>query len=86
MTVKQSDNLYFSIKDTGPGIPDEHLNKVFDQFYQTDSSFKKPNQGKGLGLTISHQLTEIMGGSINIESKVGEGSRFILTLPISSEK
>ena len=81
LTVKMTDWLVFSIKDTGPGISGDNLGKVFDQFYQTDSSFKKPNQGKGLGLSISRQLARMMGGDITVESKQGEGSRFILTLP-----
>ena len=71
-----------SITDTGIGIPDEHLDKVFDRFYQIDGSTTRKYGGVGLGLTISQRIVEILGAEINVKSKVGEGSKFSFTIPI----
>lgn len=75
-----------SVKDTGIGIPDEHLNDVFKSFEQIDASISREYGGTGLGLSITKNLVELHGGTINVESKLGEGSIFTFTLPLSSEK
>jgi signal transduction histidine kinase len=69
----------FKVRDTGPGIPAERLPQVFDQFWQGDS---KDRRGVGLGLAIAKAIVEAHGGSIAVESSVGEGSTFSFTLPI----
>ena len=69
----------FSVRDTGPGIPPERLPLIFDQFWQGDS---KDRRGIGLGLAIAKAIVEAHGGSIAVDSRVGEGSTFSFTLPV----
>ena len=72
--------LYFSVKDTGIGISKEQQDKLFNRFTQADSSTTKLYGGTGLGLTISKQLTKLMGGDIGVESEEGKGSKFWFTI------
>jgi K+-sensing histidine kinase KdpD len=69
----------FRVRDTGPGIPPDRLPLVFEQFWQGDS---KDRRGVGLGLAIAKALVEAHGGSITVESRVGEGTTFSFTLPV----
>lgn len=70
------------VRDTGVGIPAHEQQSIFEPFRQVSNSITRENRGSGLGLAITRQLVELMGGHIQLESKVGEGSLFIVTLPI----
>jgi signal transduction histidine kinase/HAMP domain-containing protein len=74
--------LDIRVADTGSGIPDEQIPFVFDKFRQIDSATTRNHSGAGLGLFIVKNFVEILGGSIEVTSKVGEGSVFIVRLPI----
>ena len=69
------------ISDTGCGIPTAHLSKIFDPFFTT----KPPGQGTGLGLSICHGIIQRLGGRVTVESQVGQGTAFTITLPRSRE-
>jgi PAS domain S-box-containing protein len=69
------------VADTGPGIPPEKLDRIFDAFVQVDRRLNQPVQGVGLGLAISQDLAQAMGGKVTVESVLGEGSTFTLSMP-----
>jgi two-component system NtrC family sensor kinase len=73
-------NLIF--RDTGCGIPEANLEKIFDPFFTT----KPPGQGTGLGLSICHGIILRLGGRVEVESRVGQGTTFTITLPLSREE
>jgi len=76
-----SNQLEFFVKDTGPGIPDNLKEAVFDRFKRLDSQATKEFKGAGLGLAICRQLITLLGGKIWLESEPGQGSVFYFTLP-----
>ncbi len=80
-------SLRFSVQDTGIGIPADKQEKIFGTFYQGDGSLSKRFKGAGLGLSISRQIVELMGGRIWLKSKVGVGSTFFVDLvfPLSRD-
>src|ERR1017187_6640631 len=77
-----SARMRVSVQDTGCGIPQEKMGALFQKFSQVDSSTTRKYGGAGLGLAISKQRTELMGGSIGVRSTLGEGSAFWFTLPL----
>jgi len=77
------DVIAVSVKDSGIGIPPEHLNAVFNKFHQVEGSIDRSGGGTGLGLTITKGLVEAHRGKIWVESEVGKGSTFTFTLPVS---
>ena len=79
-------SLLFEVSDTGVGISQEKINSLFEAFKQADTSTTRTFGGTGLGLTISKQLVELMGGQISVKSKPGEGSQFSFTLTFKKTK
>ena len=75
------DRIEFHVKDTGIGIPSDYHAKIFERFRQVEASYTRKFGGNGLGLAISKNLAELMGGEIWVESKFGEGSTFYFSLP-----
>jgi len=78
-------NFAVSVTDTGPGIPLDQQDRIFDQFHQVDSSITKAKGGTGLGLTIAKQIVEMHGGRIWVESAPGKGSTFQMELPTRAQ-
>lgn len=70
------------VSDTGPGIPQEHLPRLFDRFYRVDSARTAAKGGAGLGLAIVKQIVSSHGGSIEVRSRPGEGASFLVRLPV----
>jgi len=82
-TRASGDNsVEIAVEDTGCGIPREHLHKIFDPFFTT----KPEGKGTGLGLSICHGIVERLGGTISVTSEVGNGSAFVVRLPIQQKK
>ncbi|HEU4436828.1 MAG TPA: ATP-binding protein, partial [candidate division Zixibacteria bacterium] len=67
--------------DTGIGIPSQDLGRIFERFYRVDKSRSKEEGGTGLGLSIVKHIAEAHGGRVEVESKVGQGSKFTLIVP-----
>ena len=77
-------SLRVEVVDTGPGIPLEAQERIFDEFRQADATVSHTHGGTGLGLAISRKLVELQGGRLGVESELGRGSRFWFTLPLEA--
>jgi signal transduction histidine kinase/CheY-like chemotaxis protein len=75
------DTVCFAVKDTGIGIPPEYQERVFEEFVQVDTPLHKQVKGTGLGLPLARRLSEMLGGTLTVQSTPGEGSTFTVTLP-----
>lgn len=73
---------FFTVKDYGIGIPNEDINHIFDRFYRVDKARNRETGGTGLGLSIAKQIVDSHDGNINVVSKLGEETRFTVSLPI----
>lgn len=78
----EHERLYFEVSDTGIGIDPRHLDRIFEEFTQVDSSTTRKYQGSGLGLTISKRMVELLGGEIEARSAIGEGTTVTFYVPI----
>ena len=78
----KNDQVVISVKDNGIGIPEDKQEMIFERFRQIDKSFTRNNEGSGIGLTIVKLLTELHQGRIQLKSKVGEFTEFIIELPV----
>jgi PAS domain S-box-containing protein len=83
LAAGSSSDFVFSVRDTGPGIPADQLEKIFEPFTQADSSISRRHGGTGLGLAIARGLTELLGGTLNATSQPGHGSEFVAVIPFS---
>ena len=77
-TKKVGDKVLISVKDNGPGVPQKILDKIFQPFFTT----KPTGQGTGLGLSLSYDIVKAHGGELRVETKEGEGSEFVIQLPV----
>lgn len=81
-----SENLEVSVQDEGTGIPAEHLPRLFERFYSVDKARSREMGGSGLGLSIVKHISSIHSGDVSVESQVGKGTKFTITLPTNAEK
>jgi signal transduction histidine kinase len=81
MSNSKPHTVEINVIDNGSGIPELELNKIFDQFFRVDKSRSRKTGGAGLGLTIVKKLVEAHGGTISVESKLGVGTKFRISLP-----
>ncbi|BCM21716.1 PAS domain-containing sensor histidine kinase [Mesorhizobium sp. J8] len=82
--TETTDRICFTVADTGPGLREEDMERIFEEFEQSDGTSTRVHGGAGLGLAISKRLATAMGGTISVSSRLGEGSEFVLELPAVS--
>lgn len=80
-----TDFLCIEVKDTGKGIPEEHINRIFERFYQVDDPKQLHYTGTGIGLAFTKKLVELFHGEITVSSKEGKGTSFYVKLPVGKE-
>lgn len=83
--TKHKECVHISISDNGIGIAEDELEKIFQKFSQVDGSLSRRHEGTGLGLALSKKLVEMHGGEIWVESKLGMGSKFTFSIPVTSK-
>ena len=84
MTARDNEGaVTIVVSDTGEGIAAEHLPRLFERFYRADASRTKSTGGTGLGLAIAKQLVDAHGGTLSVQSTVGKGTKFAVSLPKS---
>jgi DNA-binding response OmpR family regulator len=83
VTGNDPETMVIQVKDTGIGIPDDQLSYIFDRFYRLEGTEKHYEEGSGIGLTLVREYVKLMGGEIHVESKLGEGTAFMVILPLT---
>ena len=83
-TKSRQDFFRIQVKDTGIGIDEENLDKVFDRYYQVDDALNRAYEGTGIGLSLVKELVHLKGGDISVKSKKGIGTEFTIDLPINN--
>lgn len=84
--IDESDWVSIQVADTGEGIAEKDIDRIFDRFHQLENHMTRSHGGMGLGLTVAKMMIEMHGGEILVESKVGAGSRFTIRLPIDQKQ
>ena len=79
------DGPWLQVEDNGIGIPQDSQARVFERFYRVDKSRSKATGGTGLGLAIVKHIVQLYGGTLTLESAVGKGSTFTVTLPLAKD-
>lgn len=77
-------HLSIVVTDSGIGIPPQYLDSIFEEFVQVENPLQKKAKGTGLGLPLSRRLAQLLGGDVSVESRLGEGSTFVVTIPVSA--
>lgn len=83
LSMKGEDQILFEVSDTGIGISKEDIPRLFTEFFRADNAKAIEENGTGLGLVIVKEVVDRLGGSIEVESKIGEGTRSTCILPLS---
>ena len=81
---RMGDHTEFSVTDTGAGIPRAELPRIFERFHRVEGTTGRTHEGTGIGLALVHELVKLHGGTIAVESELGQGSRFVVSLPFGS--
>jgi two-component system phosphate regulon sensor histidine kinase PhoR len=79
---RNKESIIIAVSDTGIGIPEEHIRRIFDRFYVVDKSRSKATGGTGLGLSIVKHIVTLLNGQITVQSKVNEGTKFVIVFPV----
>jgi signal transduction histidine kinase/ligand-binding sensor domain-containing protein/DNA-binding response OmpR family regulator len=85
IVLTNSGLLEIKLKDSGIGIPEERLDHIFERFYQVDTSNARKYEGTGIGLSLAYELVKLHNGTIQVESKVGVGTEFIIQFPFEGD-
>jgi len=83
---QRGDHVQIEVWDTGIGIADQHIDRIFQDFYQVGNAARDRREGLGLGLSIAKRLVTMLGGTIDVTSSLGRGSRFTVSLPMTETK
>ena len=83
---QKNGQVALEVHDTGIGIPDDQFERIFERFYQIDGSTSRRYGGVGLGLALVKEIIEAYNGRVTVQSRTGEGSTFIVTLPVHQPK
>ena len=83
--VRDDNYVEISISDTGTGIPQNQIDKIFDRFYQVDGSHTREHEGTGIGLALTKELVDLHKGKIEVESEEGKGSTFRIIFPLGKD-
>jgi two-component system OmpR family sensor kinase len=81
MAAAEEDGVRIEVRDTGEGIPPQELSHIWERFYRGASARTEDSRGAGLGLALVKELVEAMGGTVAVESVLGEGSCFVVRVP-----
>jgi signal transduction histidine kinase len=83
--LRRGDQVLIEVADSGPGIPDDERERIFERFYRSRNVRGRTVRGSGIGLALVKHIVEAHGGAVEVESVVGKGSRFIVSLPTYHE-